>query len=164
MSEAPFYGELLAGFPIVVVQEVAWGDMDSYGHVNNVVYFRYFENARLEYLRRLRWNELKAATGVGPILRDTQARFRLALTYPDTIAIGGRIAKVAEDRFFLEHRIVSRCLNAVATEGRGTVVSYNYRTGQKVPLPAEIQEGIRRLQGDEPLAGHESGSGCSADP
>jgi acyl-CoA thioester hydrolase len=40
---------LLAGFPVIVEQAVVWGDMDSYRHVNNTVYFRYFENARLEY-------------------------------------------------------------------------------------------------------------------
>src|SRR5205807_2006177 len=44
---------LLAGFPVVVELPVNWGEMDAYRHVNNVVYFRYFENARLEYFRRL---------------------------------------------------------------------------------------------------------------
>src|SRR6202035_1702223 len=66
MSEA-----LVAGFPVLVEQAVVWGDMDSYRHVNNVVYFRYFENARLEYFRRLDWFALEAATGVGPILHST---------------------------------------------------------------------------------------------
>src|SRR5437899_340994 len=103
MAEPVFYAELLRGFPVVVVQDVVWGDMDCYGHVNNVVYFRYFENARLEYFRRLGWNELKETAGLGPILRDTWARFRLALTYPDTIAIGARVVRLEEDRFFLEH-------------------------------------------------------------
>ena len=44
---------LLVGYPVVVELPVAWGEMDSYHHVNNVVYFRYLENARLEYFRRL---------------------------------------------------------------------------------------------------------------
>src|SRR4051812_1913080 len=98
MSDVPFYLPLLADFPVVVVQDVAWGDMDAYQHVNNVVYFRYFENARLEYLRRLGWSDLKEATGLGPILAATQARFRRALTYPDAIAVGARAERVEEDR------------------------------------------------------------------
>ena len=48
---------LLAGYPVIVDLPVAWGEMDFYRHVNNVVYFRYFENARLEYFRRLGWFE-----------------------------------------------------------------------------------------------------------
>ncbi len=147
MSDPPFYAELLKPFPVIVVQEVVWGDMDSFGHVNNVVYFRYFENVRLEYFRQIGWNELKETTGVGPILRDTWARFRLALTYPDTIAISARVAQMEEDRFYLEHLIVSRQLGKVATEGKGTIVSYHYRDGKKVPLPASVREGIQRLEG-----------------
>src|SRR5262249_55480041 len=100
--------ELLAGFPVIVEQNVVWGDMDAYEHVNNVVYFRYFENARLEYFRRLDWFAFEKATGVGPILAATQARFRRALTYPDTIAIGARLLHLKDDRFELEHNIVSQ--------------------------------------------------------
>src|SRR2546421_10421054 len=101
---------LLKDFPVVVENPVVWGEMDSYRHVNNVAYFRYFENARLEYFRRLGWEAFEAATGVGPILAATAARFRRPLTYPDTIAVGARVARVEADRFTLEHRVVSRRL------------------------------------------------------
>src|SRR5437870_12514587 len=101
--ESSFYAELLKGFPVVVVQEVLWGEMDAYEHVNNVAYFRYFENARLEYFKQLGWFAYEDATGIGPILAATQARFRRPLTYPDTIAIGTRLHSIAEDRFQIEH-------------------------------------------------------------
>src|SRR5947208_12755253 len=111
---------LLAGFPVVVELPVVWGEMDSYRHVNNAVYFRYFESARLEYFRRLDWFEYEKQTGVGPILQSTQARFRKPLTYPDTISVTARVSKIETDRFTLEHLVVSRKLNAVAAEGHGT--------------------------------------------
>src|SRR6266478_6261344 len=97
---------LLVKFPVIVRQAVVWGDMDSYRHVNNVVYFRYFENARLEYFRQLGWFEYEKETGIGPILAATQARFRKPLTYPDTILIGAHAADVGEDRLTIEHKIV----------------------------------------------------------
>src|ERR1700737_3337775 len=97
----------LADFPVVIQLPVAWGEMDSYHHVNNVVYFRYFENARLEYFRRLDWFNLERAVGVGPILAATQCRFRKPLTYPDTISVTARVPQVAEDRFTIEHLVVS---------------------------------------------------------
>src|SRR5690242_8409649 len=113
--------------------------MDSYRHVNNVVYFRYFENARLEYFRRLDWFEYERATGIGPILAATQARFRRPLTYPDTVSITARVKDLGEDRFTLEHRVVSHRLAALAAEGQGTVVTYHYGLGKKVPLPEELK-------------------------
>jgi acyl-CoA thioester hydrolase len=137
--------ELLVGYPVVVEQAVVWGDMDSYRHVNNVVYFRYFENARLEFFRQLDWSALEAATGVGPILHSTSARFKKPLTYPDTIAIGARVASIQEDRFTLQHRIVSTRLGAVATEGEGLIVTFHYERGEKVPIPDELRRRIEEL-------------------
>jgi acyl-CoA thioester hydrolase len=134
--------ELLAGFPVMVVQSVVWGDMDAYQHVNNVVYFRYFENARLEYFRRLDWFAFEEATGVGPILAATQARFRRALTYPDTIAVGARLLHLEDDRFHLEHKIVSQAQADIVTIGQGTVVTYDHVAGKKVPMPEELRRRI----------------------
>jgi acyl-CoA thioester hydrolase len=145
--------DLLAGFPVIVEQAVVWGDMDSFRHVNNVVYFRYFENARLEYFRRLDWDGIQAETGVGPILHSTHARFRLPLTYPDTIRIGARIKEMSIDRFTLEHRILSRRLGGVSTEGTGTVVSFDYIRNQKAPIPDELRRRIDALEASAPVPG-----------
>jgi acyl-CoA thioester hydrolase len=139
--------ELLADFPVVIQLPVVWGEMDSYRHVNNVVYFRYFESARLEYFRRLGWFEYEQETGVGPILAATQARFRRPLTYPDTIAVGARVIELGEDRFTLDHRVVSHVQRAVTTEGQGTIVTYHYAEEKKVAIPAELRRRIDELEG-----------------
>jgi acyl-CoA thioester hydrolase len=138
---------LLAGFPVVIELPVVWGDMDACRHVNNVAYFRYLESARVEYIARLGWFELEKQTGVGPILASVQARFRKALTYPDRIRVGTRVSYVAEDRFTLEHLIVSLQHQAVVTEGQGTLVSFHYPSGKKVPLPEELRRRIEQLEG-----------------
>jgi acyl-CoA thioester hydrolase len=137
---------LLVGFPVIVEQAVVWGDMDSYQHVNNVVYFRYFENARLEYIRRLDWFAFEKETGIGPILQATQARFRRALTYPDTIFVGARLLSLEADRFHIEHKIVSQAQNEIVTEGQGTIVSYHYGDARKVLLPEELKRRIMELE------------------
>jgi acyl-CoA thioester hydrolase len=138
--------ELLAGFPVVVEQAVVWGDMDSYRHVNNVVYFRYFENARLEYFRRLDWEGLEKETGVGPILAATQGRFRKALTYPDTIQIGAKVVSILDDRLVMTHLLVSKRLDAVAAEGESRIVTYHYARGEKVPVPDDLRRRIAHLE------------------
>jgi acyl-CoA thioester hydrolase len=137
---------LLMEFPVVVEQAVAWGDMDSYQHVNNTVYFRYFENARLEYFRQLDWFRFERDTGIGPILAATDARFRKPLSYPDQISIGVRIATIGSDRFTMAYRLVSRRLAAVAAEGHGTIVTYHYGQSQKVPIPEELRRRIAALE------------------
>jgi acyl-CoA thioester hydrolase len=141
---------LLAGWPVIVEQAVAWGEMDSYGHVNNIVYFRYFENARLECFHRLGWPVAGRPTGVGPILASTQCRFRKQLMWPDRIAIGARVSQVGDDRFTLEHHIISEKLNALVAEGSGLIVTYDYAKERKAPIPDEIRRKLVELQGGPP--------------
>jgi acyl-CoA thioester hydrolase len=138
--------EVLAKFPVIVRQPIVWGDMDSYRHVNNVVYFRYFENARLEYFKQMGWFEYEEKTGIGPILAATSARFRRALTYPDDIAIAARVVDVQEDRFSLEHVIVSAAQQQVVTYGTGLIVAYDYGKGSKAALPEELRQRIREME------------------
>jgi acyl-CoA thioester hydrolase len=136
----------LTGFPVVVELDVAWGDMDSFGHVNNVVFFRYFEAARIEYLARVGWFELMQATGIGPIVHSTQCRFRKPLAYPDRVAVGARAVAREPDRITLEHRLVSRRWDGPAADGQVVVVCFDYRAGKKAPLPEDLWERIDRLE------------------
>lgn len=147
---APTKQAVIGACPVVWEQAVIWGDMDSYRHVNNVVYFRYFENVRLEYFRRLDWFEYEKQTGIGPILATTQARFRKPLTYPDTISITARVSKIETDRITLEHLIWSDRLGAIATEGQGAVVTFHYAENRKVPVPDELRRRIAALEGNAP--------------
>ena len=133
-------------FPVVVQQAVAWGDMDAMRHVNNVVYFRYFENARLEYFRRLDWFQYEIDTGLGPIVSATQARFRRPLAYPDTILIGARLLTLEEDRFTLEYRLVSEALDDIAATGQVTIVAYLYPEKRKATIPDELRRRISSLE------------------
>jgi acyl-CoA thioester hydrolase len=138
---------LLAGFPVTVTFPVHWGEMDAYRHVNNVVYFRYFESARAAYFRAVNWPEIETATGIGPILASAECRFRRALRYPDTVTVAIRVVPpLAEDRFTMEFRIVSHEQLALAAEGKGVIVGYHYGQMQKATLPAELRQRIAELE------------------
>jgi acyl-CoA thioester hydrolase len=139
--------DLLNSFPVVITFPIAWGEMDAFQHVNNSVYFRYFESARIAYFERLEFMEHMQATGVGPILASTQCRFRIPLTYPDTVRVGAKIADIGADRFVMRYAVVSQRLQKLAAEGEGVIVSFNYRASQKAPLPEVIRQRIAALEG-----------------
>lgn len=130
---------LLAHYPVRITVPVAWGEMDAFGHVNNVVYFRYFENARIEFLRRIGFVDNRE---IGPILASTHCRFRRPVTYPDQLLVGVRATELDDDRFTIEYRLASEELGEVAAEGGAVVVSYDYQEGRKAPLPPEVREAI----------------------
>jgi acyl-CoA thioester hydrolase len=105
--------DLLEGYAVTIDVPVAWGEMDAFGHVNNVVYFRWFESARIAWLFRVGFGG-DTHEGVGPILASTHCRFRLPLAWPDTVRAGARATDVSEDRFTMEYRIVSIAQDALA--------------------------------------------------
>jgi acyl-CoA thioester hydrolase len=138
--------ELLNDFPVVIDIPVAWGEMDAFGHVNNIIYFRYFESARAAYFEKLSYWEFKAETGIGPILASTQCQFKAPLTYPDTVSVGATIPDIQQDRFVMKYRVVSHDLQRVVAEGDGLIVSYDYRAKEKAPLPEELRQRILNIE------------------
>ncbi len=138
--------ELLKDCPIVIETPVAWGEMDSLQHVNNIIYFRYFESARMAYFNRLDlWNYMKE-TGVGPILAATECKFRIPLTYPDTVSLGAGVTTIEEDRFQMKYIVVSHEHQKIAAEGEGLIVAYDYREKKKTRLPQELRKRIESLE------------------
>ena len=137
---------LLEGYPVVIEIPVAWGEMDSFQHVNNIVYFRYFESARILYSEKLGLHRLKDETGIGPILGSTSCKYKLPLTYPDTLSVGAKITGIESDRFWMKYVIVSRRHRRIAAEGDGLVVMYDYREGRKVAVPDEIRKRIVAME------------------
>ncbi len=138
--------ELLSGFPVVIELPIQWGDMDAYGHVNNTVFFRFFESARIAFLDRCGFLAAHGELEVGAILHSTACRFRHPLFYPDTISVGARASEVLTDRFIMEYKIVSHSQDKVVAEGTGTVVSFDYTTRSKTDLPEMVREGLARLR------------------
>jgi acyl-CoA thioester hydrolase len=139
--------DALRGFPVIVETPVAWAEMDVFHHVNNTVFFRYFENARIAYLDRIGFDGADEEHGIGPILHSTQARFRRPVIYPDRLQVGARTRELREDRFVMEYRVVSEEQGGVAAEGGGIVVAFDYRSRSKAVLPDDVRQRIERLEG-----------------
>lgn len=135
-------------YPITVDVPVLWGDMDAFGHVNNTVFFRWFETARIAFLEAIEF-AAGGDVGVGPILASTSCRFRRPVTYPDTVTVGVLVEDVQADRFTHRYRVVRAATGEVVAEGMGVVVSYDYGAGEKAPIPAGVRASIERLVGDD---------------
>lgn len=146
------HADPLDGFHVVIDVPVAWGEMDAFAHVNNIVYFRWFESARIAYFARIGFLHGDAHDGVGPILKSTHCTFRRPLEYPDQLRVGARVTDLSRDRFTMEYRIASARLGAVAAEGGGVVVAYDYRTGEKALLPEAVTRAIVALDGPVQVA------------
>ena len=137
---------LLKHCPVVIEIPIAWGEMDAFRHLNNTVYLRYFESARIAYFEKLNFFEYMEATGVGPILASTSCKFRIPLTYPDRVSVGTRVSRIEDDRFTMEYHVVSHKHRKVAAEGDGLIVCFDYRENKKAAVPVELRRRIEKLE------------------
>jgi acyl-CoA thioester hydrolase len=138
--------DALTGFPIVIDELVRWGDLDALGHVNNTVFFRYFESARTAYFDRIRFWPESGNVGTGPILAETNCRFRRPLRHPDRLKVGARVASLSGDRFTMEYAVWSERQATVAARGEAVIVSFDYGAGKKAPLPEATRRALMELE------------------
>ena len=133
-------------FPVSLEIPVVWGDMDALQHVNNVVYFRYFETIRIEYLRRIGIMALLARGQVMPVVAETHARYRRAVTFPDTLLVEARVSELGEYGFTMSYQITSREQGEVTTFGEARVVMLDKISGKKVALTEALKRQILQLE------------------
>lgn len=142
--------EFLTGYPVVVTIPLLWGDHDAFGHVNNVMYLRWCETARVEYLLRIGlWPPLPPS-GVGPILASISCDYKRALTYPDTVAVGAKVTRIGNRSFRMHHRVVSQALATVAAEVDSAIVVLDYARNMAVPVPEPCRKAIEELENLKP--------------
>lgn len=118
---------------------VRWGDMDAFGHVNNIMYFRYFEQCRVNWLNSI--GKSHAVTGAieGPVIVSTTANYLLPLHYPATVNISMYGATPGRSSFnsFYEIRDAEDP-HKLYTTGEAKIVWVDQQQGKSKPLPADI--------------------------
>ncbi|BDF95265.1 MULTISPECIES: acyl-CoA thioesterase [Pseudoalteromonas] len=129
--------------PIHTKINVAWGEMDALQHVNNVVYFRYFETARIDFFNQINLLEDLQKTGVGPVISENNARYKRPVTFPDTVLVGVTISDIQADRFMMHYNVFSQAQNALTTIGSSQVVMFNFKTGKKANLSEPLLAALK---------------------
>lgn len=116
-----------------------WGDMDAYGHVNNTVYFRYMEQARVEWVES--FGQKLLAGGGWPVIVNAGCTFLIPLIYPGTVEVRTYAGKPGRSsvQTHIEMRLVGD--DRLYAEGAAKIVWMDRRTGKSVPMP----EGVRTL-------------------
>ena len=134
----------LEDFKIKVEIPIAWGDMDSFNHVNNTKVFKYFETARIKYFEKIGFIETMEKDSIGPILASTSAKFIKPLFYPDTVIAGTRVTSIEPTQFIMEYIVESKS-KGIAALGEAKMVVYNYKSSERTTLPDIVRNKIREI-------------------
>ena len=126
---------------------IRWGDMDAMGHVNNTVYFRYFEQARIDWFVEL-GAPADPSHPYGPVIINAHCAFLRQLRYPGDIEVSTYVGAIGNSSFETIQEI-SRVdqPDVIAASGGAKVVWIDYQREKSVVLPDALRS---RLTGDDP--------------
>ena len=137
--------EALKAFPFNIAINVQWGEMDAAQHVNNVVYLRWSETARIGYFEKLNIVD-SFNSEAGPILGWMDCKYIFPVTFPDTIFIGVKVDEILEDRFMMSTHLFSKKHDRIVAISKQSILAYDYKKLCKTTLPKNWINQIRTLE------------------
>ncbi|MDP9372820.1 MAG: acyl-CoA thioesterase [Chloroflexota bacterium] len=133
------------GFRFKTDVQVRFRDLDPMDHVNNAVYFTYFEIARLAY-----WAALTGSSDLrdrGMIVAEATCTYRSPALYDERLEVWIRVAALRRSSFVYEYRITAREDGRPVATGRTVMVMYDYGAGRSVPIPPDLRARFEAFEG-----------------
>jgi acyl-CoA thioester hydrolase len=121
-----------------------WMDNDVYGHVNNATYYSYFDTAVNEHLIHAAGLDIHAAPAIGLVV-ETSCRFHKALSFPDVVDAGLRVAKLGNSSVRYEIGLFRRGDEEPAATGHFVHVWVDRATRRPIPIPAGVRAALAVL-------------------
>lgn len=126
---------------------VRWGDMDSFGHVNNAMYFTYLEQARFAYLDHLGiWID-DSCPEASVIVADAHVAFVAPIFSRQTVRVFTRVGKIGNKSFRVDHELREATTGELFATGDAVMVAYNYQASKSIPVPEGWRAKISALEG-----------------
>ena len=131
-----------------VTLPIRWGDMDSYGHLNNVNYFRLLEEVRIQWLQEIGFPVDRQEASNGPVVISVGCEFLKPVVYPASVEIHTTVEKIGRSSIDIVHELyIVTDSNAgeapLCGRGKVRIVWIDFATEQSTPLPDELRS---RLQ------------------
>ena len=125
---------------------VRWGDMDAFGHVNNTVYFRYLEEARVQLIEKMAGGRI-ADNQHSPVIVTASCVFLQPVVYPDNVRVDCYLGSPGRSSFMVNYELFSESHpDSPACTGESKVVWYDHKNGGSVELPDYIRQHIQACQ------------------
>ena len=125
----------------VHTERVRFGDLDAMRHLNNVVFLRYFETARIAYIRSLLPQHDPAnpeGEQFGLIFAECHINYRSPVYFDEEVGVECSVGEVRRSAF--QVRFTMRVGERVAAEGYGWLVGFDYESEKSTPLPDSFRE------------------------
>jgi acyl-CoA thioester hydrolase len=121
-----------------------WIDNDVYGHVNNVVYYSYFDTIVNQYLIEHGALDIETSQVVGFVV-ETGCQYFAPITFPDVVTAGLLVAKLGNSSVRYEIGIFRNAEQRASAQGSFVHVYVDRATRRPTPLPATLRSALERI-------------------
>jgi acyl-CoA thioester hydrolase len=132
-------------FPLELGLRLDWSEMDMFGHINNVMFFKYVQASRVNYWYNVKLMRDYEQKKIGPLLASTSCQFRKPLYFPGDITIQARIDFIKNSSMGIQHRILND-KKEIAAEANDVIVLFDFGKNEKVTIPEELRRTIEDLE------------------
>lgn len=131
-------------YPHLAALPTRWSDNDIYGHVNNVVYYSFFDTAINQYLIAEGGLDISDGRVIG-VAVETQCQFMRSLAFPELIEVGLRVGRLGRSSVRYELAIFKRGEAEASAAGHFVHVFVDRASRRSVPIPEGIRAALERL-------------------
>lgn len=125
--------------------QTRWGDNDTYGHVNNAVYYAYFDSVINRFLIEEGGLDIAGGKVIG-LAVETGCRFHGSFAFPETIEAGLAVAHLGNSSVRYEIGLFRPGDSAARVEGHFVHVFVDRATQRPVPMPEKIRAALERIK------------------
>jgi acyl-CoA thioester hydrolase len=133
-------------FPVKLELRIDWSELDYFGHVNNVSFFKYIQASRVNYWDQIGLTQSHLETKIGPMLASCKCDFKLPLFFPGQVQIFSRVDYIKNTSFSICHKILNH-KGEIAAKAVDIMVMYDFNKNEKVPFPQALKDKIEALEG-----------------
>ncbi|GGG01290.1 acyl-CoA thioesterase [Paenibacillus abyssi] len=126
--------------------KVRYCETDMLGHVNNVSYFMYFEQGRIEYFENLELTEDLFSEKTVSVVADLECQYLAQIYLKDPLKLHVRVAKIGRSSMDIQYALAAH--GQLKAAGRGTIVLMDTKSGKSTPIPESAREIIRSFEGN----------------
>jgi acyl-CoA thioester hydrolase len=116
--------------------QIRFSDIDGMGHVNNSVYWNYFDLGRVEYLQQALGDDFEARDET-VVLVHVEANYKVQTKLKDTIAVQTRVVAIGERSIKMQQEIIDTQTNEVRVTSQSVLSGFSKTTQHSVPIRPE---------------------------
>lgn len=124
---------------------IDWSELDLFGHVNNVAFFKYIQAARVNYWEISGLDQFFKDSNQGPILASCHCNFKLPLFYPGMVKVETHCVYIKNTSFSFQH-IIFNDKGEVVAEATDIIVMYDFNKNEKMAFPIDIKTKFEALE------------------